>query len=264
MTTQVCDFSRSFVTFRLDFEKKPPKTVSHQPPYSLNNARIPIECRCRITDLQSGDVQTFVLGASCKTERVGVERHIWTEPNADFVPIFSETHFLNIKTFAQAGMEVDLYPPGSGKQSERQLGVIAEVFDSVRIDVSHCEGRLLECAKSIVNAVLENEPLVAETTLRTDRYSAVLEYPVKTINANEREGVYQTDTGPHLLPDLSVEPDQLLASMQLAFSAFNCADWTEFLVRVPTKIAEGINVYHYSQSIRLDCRNRIFSVETRV
>lgn len=260
MTTQVCDFSRSFVTFRLDFNTKPPATVSHQPPYSLNNARIPIECQCRITDRYSGEVQRFVLGASCKTERVGVERHIWTEPNADFAPIFSETHFLNIKTFAQAGMEVDLYPPGSGKQSERQLGVIAEVFDSVRIDIARCEGRLLECSKSIVNAVLDNEPLVAESTLTTDRYSAVLEYPVKTINANERDWVYQTDTGPHLFPDMSVEPKALLASMQLAYSAFNCPEWTEFLVRVPTEIAEGIRVYHYSRSVRLDCKNRIFRV----
>ncbi len=34
------DFSRSFLTFRIDTLKKPPQTVSQQPPYSLNNARI--------------------------------------------------------------------------------------------------------------------------------------------------------------------------------------------------------------------------------
>ncbi len=260
MPIQVCDFSRSFATFRLDFEKKPPATVSHQPPYSLNNARIPIESRCRITDRQSGNLQTFVLGASCKTERVGVERNVWTEPNADFTPIFSDDRFLNIKTFAQAGMQVDLFPPGSGKQSERQIGVIDEVFDSVRIDVATCDGERLDCAQTIVNAVLENKVLVAETTLKTDRYTAVLDFLVKTINANERDWIYQTDTGPHLFPDLSVEPDQLLESMQLAFSAFNCPDWTEFLVRAPTEITEGIQVYHYSRNVRFDCQNRIYCV----
>ncbi|MCA9077464.1 MAG: hypothetical protein KDA93_20725 [Planctomycetaceae bacterium] len=260
MSIKVCDFFRSFVTFRLDFEKKPPATVSHQPPFSLNNARIPLESRLQITEKPSGNVQTFVQGASCKTERVGVERDIWTEPNADFVPIFSEDRFLNIKTFAEAGMEVDLYPPGSGKQSERQVGVIDEVFDSVRIDISECEAELLDGAEAIVNAVLANDPLVAQTVWETERYRALLEYPVKTINASERHWVYQTDTGPHLYPDLSVEPDRLLDSLQLAFSAFNCPQWIEFLVREPTPITEGVKVYHYSRSVRVDCENSVLRV----
>ena len=44
------DFSRSFLTFRIDTLKKPPQTVSHQPPYSLNNARIQLDCVCDVTD----------------------------------------------------------------------------------------------------------------------------------------------------------------------------------------------------------------------
>ena len=92
MPHPVCDFSRSFLTFRLDFEKKAPATVSHRPPYSLNNARIQIECRCRLTDKRTGEMQTFVLGASCKTERVGVDHDIWTEPNADFALMMIPHH----------------------------------------------------------------------------------------------------------------------------------------------------------------------------
>ena len=37
----------------------------------------------------------------------------------------------------------------------------------------------------------------------------MVEYPVKTMNANERDMVYQTDTGPVLLPDLSAETEKL-------------------------------------------------------
>lgn len=257
MPEHVCDFFRSFVTFRLDFVKKPPATVSHQPPFNLNNARIPLESRLQVTEKSTGQAQTFVHGASCKTERVGVERDIWTEPNADFVPIFSEDRFLNIKTFAQAGMEVDLYPPGSGKQSERQMGVIDEVFDRVSIDVTECDAEPLDGSETIVNAVLANEPLVAQTIWETERYRALLEYPVKTINANERHWIYQTDTGPHLFPDLSVEPDRLLDALQLAFSAFNCFHWIEFIVREPTAITDGVSVYHYSRNLRVDCENRV-------
>src|SRR5689334_11134335 len=128
------DFSRSYLTFRIDTLKKPPKTVSHQPPFTLNNARVQIDCCCEIEDKLSGLIQDFVLGASCKTERVGVEQDIWLEPNADFVPIFSREEFMHLKTYDLADKGVMLYPPSLGVQSERQTVKVAEAFDSLRID----------------------------------------------------------------------------------------------------------------------------------
>ena len=81
------DFSCSFLTFRIDTLKKPPQTVSHKPPYSLNNARIQLDCVCDITEISTNVTQRFVMGVNCKTERVGVTSDIWLKPNADFVPI---------------------------------------------------------------------------------------------------------------------------------------------------------------------------------
>ena len=116
---QTIDFARSFLTFRIDTQSRPPQTVSHKPPFSLNNARIQVECRCVVTEIDTGWSETFVLGANCKTERVGVAREIWTEPNADFQPIYSGTRFLNLKTYARRGIGVELYPPGSGVYLQR-------------------------------------------------------------------------------------------------------------------------------------------------
>ncbi|MBG87835.1 MAG: hypothetical protein CMO80_13155 [Verrucomicrobiales bacterium] len=254
---EAIDFNRSFVTFRIDTEVRQPLTVSHKPPFSLNNARIPIECRCTISEKKSGAKQTFVLGASCKTERVGVEEDIWTQPNADYCPIFSEDRFLNLKTYARVGTEVDRYPPGSGTQSDRQSGRIEHTFDSVRIDITAVEGEALESAQEIVTAVLANQLLVAHTELENDRYHALIEYPVKTINANERDWIYQTDTGPVLFPDLSRDPTSLMSRLELAFAAFNNPKWIEFLLRVPTNVADGADVYHYSRSVRCDAHNQI-------
>jgi hypothetical protein len=251
------DFSRSFLTFRIDVLNKPPVTVSHKPPFTLNNARIPIDCRCEITDKQTGQAQEFVLGVNCKTERVGVEQDIWTEPNADFVPIFSREQYLHVKTFDQVGKQVMLYPPSLGVQPERQVGRVAESLDSLRIDLSYCEGEILGSADQIIAATLANQPLVARTQIEDDRYLAVLDYPIKTMNANDRDKIYQTDTGPVLLPDLSREPEELIGGFELAFSAFNAPHWIEFLVRAPTPIAEGISVYHYSRPVRFDAKNQI-------
>ena len=255
------DFNRSFFTFRIDTLVKPPLTVTHKPPFSLNNARIPIECRCVVTEKATDQSESFVLGASCKTERVGVEGDIWLEPNADFCPIFSDDRYLSLKTYAQVGTEMELYPPGSGSQSDRQGGLIDDTYDSVKIDLAECEGEVLESAQAIVEAVLANQNLVARTELENDRYHALIEHPVKTINANERDWIYQTDTGPVLFPDLTVEPDSIMNSLELAYSAFNCPDWIEFIVRRVTPTTSDVSVYHYSDAVRCDSRNQMLRID---
>jgi len=255
------DFHRSFFTFRIDTLVKQPLTVTHKPPFSLNNARIPIECRCVVTEKATDQSQAFVLGASCKTERVGVEGDIWLEPNADFCPIFSDDRYLSLKTYSQVGTTMELFPPGSGSQSDRQTGLIDETYDSVKIDMTECEGTPLDSAQEIVEAVLANQNLVARTELENDRYHALIEHPVKTINANERDWIYQTDTGPVLFPDLSVEPDAMLTSLELAYSAFNCPDWIEFIVRRVTPTTSDVSVYHYSDAVRCDSRNQVLRID---
>ena len=255
------DFHRSFFTFRIDTLVKQPLTVTHKPPFSLNNARIPIECRCVVTEKATDQSQSFVLGASCKTERVGVEEDIWLEPNADFCPIFSDDRYLSLKTYSQVGTTMELFPPGSGSQSDRQSGLIDDTYDSVKIDMTECEGTPLDSAQEIVEAVLANQNLVARTELENDRYHALIEHPVKTINANERDWIYQTDTGPVLFPDLSVEPGEMLTSLELAYSAFNCPDWIEFIVRRVTPTTSDVSVYHYSDAVRCDSRNQMLRID---
>lgn len=253
------DFSRSFVTFRIDALKRPPITASHEPPFSLNNARIQIECRCVITEGATGDAQSFVLGASCKTERVGVERDIWTEPNADFAPIFSDQHFMHLKTYAKCGTDVELYGQAA-LQTDRQSGSVTDAFDNARIDIVEHDAAELKTAREIVDATLANQILVARTTIETERYTAVIDYPIKTMNANERDWIYQTDTGPILYPDLTRDPKDLITGFELAFAAFNGPDWTEFIIRTPTPAAPEVDVYHYSRPARLNCRNQVFSI----
>lgn len=250
---ETIDFARSFITFRIDTLKKPPLTVSHKPPYSLNNARIQIDCRLEVVEKSSGSRQQFFLGANCKTERVGVDRDIWLTPNADFVPIFSADRFLTIKTYARIGLEqqVRFYTQGS-IQSDRQTGIVAEAFDNLRLNITTCAGELLETPKQVVDATLSNDRLTACTEFENARYQAVIEYPIKTMNANERANVYQTDTGPVLFPDLTRDWGRLIDGIDLAFSAFNCKSWIELIVRVPTEVASGTQVYHYDKSIRCD------------
>ena len=250
-------FRNSYFTFRVDSEKKPPKTVTQKVPYSLNNARIPIDASLSIKEKAGNFKENYVVGTSCKTEQVGVDQDIWHIPNADFIPILSSDTFMSIKTYEVANRGAVLYPPSLGEQPERQIVPIEETFDDVRIDLPRIEGQYLETPKEVVEAVLSNQPLNARTTIENERYTAILEYPIKTINANEKDWIYQPDTGPVLLPDLAQDPKGMLEGIQLAFAAFNTLEWVEFIVRVPTPVAPGILVNHYSESVRFDSMNEI-------
>jgi hypothetical protein len=249
---KVLEFARSSILFRIDLDTIAPKTLSHEPPYRMNNARVAVDGICRITDRATGHVATFVLGVDCKTERVGASADLFLDPNADFIPIFSDDAFMHVKTFAQAGTVSQSYPPASGEQPDRLVTPIAESFDRVHLDLVERDGELLAGARALVDAVLANDAIVGIHRLTTERYEAEIQYPVKTINANERDIVYQTDTGPILFPDLEREPADLLAGLELAFTAANAPDWAQLIVRTRTPVAPGVDVHHYSRSIRLD------------
>ncbi len=258
---QIIDFARSFFTFRVDALKKPPRTVTHKLPTTLNNARIQVDCSCEIRDRQTGAVLEFFAGASCKTERVNVPEDIWTQPNADFVPVVSRDQFLTIKTFDHAGRRVMLYPPELGEQPHRHIVPVEDAFDSLTFQIRRVEAHSLAGIDELIEAARSGQPLVAQTELVGQRYQARLQYPVKTLNFSERERYYQTDTGPVLLPDLSREPQDLLAGTDLAFAAFNTRDWTEFIVRDRIEVEGGASVYHYCRPVRRDAVNQLLRAD---
>jgi hypothetical protein len=259
----VLDFARSVILWRIDLDVLPPGTLSHRPPYPMNNSRIQIESRCRVLDRETGRTQTFVLGASCKTERVGADRDLFLEPNADFMPIISDDAFMHLKTFARRGTARAKFPPGGGDQPDRLRVPIKGNYVSMVLELIEREGEVLPDAQAICEATLANETMVATTTIRHGRYEATIEYPVKTMNANEREWVYQSDTGPVLFPDLDAPPEALHERLDTAFEAHNAPGWAQFIVRRPTTLADGIEVYHYDVSIRVDdVENVIYRVPT--
>jgi hypothetical protein len=249
---RLLEFARSTILFRIDLDVLPPRTLSHKPPFAMNNARIQIDSVCRITERDTGHVRTFVLGGDCKTERVGAERDLFLEPNADFIPIFSDEAFMHIKTFARAGTQAQAYPPGSGEQSDRLTATIADTFVDAHLDLVEREGERLVDGRAIVESILANDMIVGVHRLTTGRYDVEIEYPARTINANERDVVYQTDTGPILWPDLERDPADLLPGLELAFTAANAPDWAQIIVRRRTAIADGVEVYHYADSTRVE------------
>jgi hypothetical protein len=257
---QVCDFSRSFYVWEVDAASKPSPTVSHKPPFTVNRVRVPLECLCTIAE-SDGTLQEYVLGAACKSERVNVPRDMWTEPNADFHPVASATRYLRIKSWDRCGKGVLRFPPSLGTQPERQTGPASEAFTVHRIEIRRRPARALRTTKEIIAAVNDGRPLVAQSEYDLeDGRRVTLEYPIKTINVSERDGYYQVDTGPVLVPTANGRVDDPIETLRLAYVAHNAPDWCEFIVNVPTPLTPGIAVNHYSRPLGVAASNTLLEL----
>lgn len=259
----VIDFYRSFVTFRMDLLKTVPRTVSQKPPFTLNNSRFLLECRCRMKTAHSAEPVDYVLSRSCKAEQVHVKENIWHDPAADMCLVASAEHFLVLKSWDRNNRGVMLNPPSLGEQPERQVGLNSECFTELRIDIREVRGTLMSTTEQIVTAVLNNRCLVSQSEFTLpDGTTVLLEYPVNCVNASEREQFYQVDTGPVLIPDLTAFDGQHPISMlRMAFMAHNTLGCTELLMNVPTPLGQGISVNHYSQVVAVRAVNRMIAVD---
>ncbi|MHB0937896.1 MAG: hypothetical protein ACYDCO_04100 [Armatimonadota bacterium] len=256
----VCDFTHSFIRWRIDTLKKPVLTVSRPLPMTLNEVRAPLDCRTVVTEEATGCTREIALGVSCKGEQVWVERDVWHQPNPDMLMYADRDEFVVFKRWDRVDKGVMLFPPSLGPQPEKQPGDPREAFDMFDLDLQWQEGRNLETVEEIIVELASNRLVISQTEYRTGGCRVLLEYPVKTVNFSERERYYQVDTGPVLLPD-PADPLSLPAC-RLAYVAHNCPEWAEFIVNAHTPLTDEIKVNHYSQSERIEGTvNRMITVE---
>ena len=159
---EVCDFVRSFVRWRIDTQKKPAITVSRKPPMTLNNVRVPLECRLEIIDPQGRKAEYF-LNASCKSEQVWVQSDVWHQPNADMCVIASRNQFLVFKRWDKCNKGVMRYPETLGVQPERQLEPVEAAFDRFSIDLRMIKAQELKTTTEIIETLFSDRPVISRT-----------------------------------------------------------------------------------------------------
>jgi hypothetical protein len=230
------DFGRSFVTF---------VTRGRE-----NNARIQVEARCTLRDERAGTTEEFFLVASCKSEDTYAERSLFRVPNYDFCGIFSDQQYAIIRTHASAAEDAP------------DVGRVADRFERVYLQTQTLPGRPLLSNADVVAATLDGQPIVARTEIGDERgrFRCLLEYPVKTMNANDMRGVYQVDTGPVPFPDWDANVALAVGRFRLAYVAFNAPDHADFVLLAPTDIAPGAATAHYSEVVALGARNELVAL----
>lgn len=233
------DYSRSFVTFQVPG----------------NNARIQIESRCVLTHPE-GKPEQFLMFASCKSEDTYAPKNLFRDPNYDFSGIFGQDGYCIARIHACSDDE----QPDTGSIGGRFTGLIRHMCDTPNVTP-------LETKESVIKATLDNKVIIARTELQAHNgLTAMVEYPVKTMNVNPETTMFQVDTGPVPLYNFGSTNPDVIARFDWAYVAFNDFREADFVVQRPTPImCEGRQVAfttHYSEIRQCEhAVNTLFALE---
>jgi hypothetical protein len=112
---------------------------------------------------------------------------------------------------------------------------------------------------------LDHIPLVGQVEIGEGALQAVLEFPIKTMNANDIRDVYQVDTGPLAFPDFGANVDRHIERLSPAYVAYNAPDFAEFVVQqaLPIVVADGretTRVTHYTKPLGMPARTQVIGI----
>jgi len=220
-----------------------------------NTVRFWVESRMRFIDAKTNKIEDYYQCGACKSEYTFAEKDLFKEDNYDFIPVFGPEYGIIYRRKAY-------YTP-----DYKSCPLAENMWEGQNYKLKEPKSFLvLDSNEAIRKATNEALPIVAQTEIFNEDTGlrAIIEYPVKTMNINDAMDLYQTDTGPVLLPNLSKRCDKTVDSIDLAFAAFNVPHFTDFVIETATSINEkegkDVLVYHYSKIISLPAKNTLFAL----
>jgi len=218
-----------------------------------NEVRFWVESRTRIIDEETGQCKDYVQTGSCKSEDTFAAKNLFYQDNYDFLPIFGPDDgiIFRRKAHLTSGYKSCLLSTKMWNGQKYRLVEGQKITE-------------LKSNREIRETTYQFTPIVSQTEIwnQATKLRAIIECPVKTLNTNRERDLYQVDTGPIALPDLSQRYERFVDSIRLAFVAFNAPDFADFVIESPTLISETAEVLHYSQLLTLTAGNRLYAVES--
>ncbi len=222
---------------------------------AFNSVRFWVESRTTIYDREAGTSAVYYQCASCKSENTFGEKDLFYADNYDFLPILGEGNWLIFRR------------PAKLSPNYRTVRPVDQVWGEPRLILHDApEITLLDTFEKIRDATAAGLPIVTQTEVRNDETGlrAMIEYPVKTMNISLEKNMFQVDTGPIALPDLSKRFDPQIECLSLAFVAFNAPQFADFVVEQPTAVVEDgeekCKIYHFSSPFSIPANNTLFAL----
>lgn len=222
---------------------------------AFNAVRMWIESRTTILDPQAGTHTDYYQCGSCKSEHTFAPRDLFSEDNYDFLPIFGDDRVLVIRRRATV------------REPHRQIKRMDEMWGKPVVRLREPAVVIeLDTWEKVRDATAAGIPIVTQTELHNPDTGlrAIIECPCKTMNISHPKRMYQVDTGPVALPDLTRRYDPQIESLSLAFIAFNTADIAYFVADAPTPVPSAARavatIHHYSKLSNLPARNCVLAL----
>lgn len=248
MAQHVTDFSRSFVRWSVLADPSDTRAPGHMP--WGNSVRLQIDARCSIRN-PSGETTDFYLIAPCRKEWMYRDTGLLMDPGAEYRAIFCADRQVDVAMQARL-------------TGDRPLPDSTGGFIDLAFEIATRPAIELFTARAIVEASLRSDPIVVQTTIghQESGLTALLEYPVRTMNYHPERGRFQVDTGPLIFPDLTLTVDHPIDSCRLAHTVFNALDYAEFTCRpagdgIDAEL-EGTGLRRYRDLYRVTAAHRFF------
>ena len=193
---------------------------------AVNNVRILVDAACTLTDDATGKSETYYLIAPCRAENTHGDTKLISNPGYEFCGVWGPDE-KRIMRFAW-----------TSDRDNTQYEPKADTLEIRRFEKT----RSLEDAEAIFKATMESsEPMVSRTTIQGGRQglTAVLEYPVNTMNVVDGPMRFQVDTGPLIVPNFNIKAARPIECLEVGYVVYNRFDEAEFTVRKPVPIMDG-------------------------
>ena len=233
------DYGRSFISGTAPF----------------NCVRFWVESRTTIFDDEAGTAVDYYQCASCKSEHTFAEQDLFQGDNYDFLPILGDGYWLVFRR------------PARISPRYRTVSTTGELWGEPKMMLHNAVGVTeLDTFEKIRDATAAGLPIVTRTEISNHETGlrAVIECPTKTMNISLDKSMYQVDTGPIALPDLTKRFEPQIDCMSLAFIAFNAPHFADFVIEQPTPVVEDeqekCQVYHFSSPFSLPAKNVVLAL----
>lgn len=243
---EIYDFSRSFIHGKMP----------------ANSVRFWVESVTRIIDEADGTAEDYFQCGACKSENTFAETDLLKEDNYDFTPVFGPEFSVIFRRRAAASPEY------------RRVSQSSELWAGQTYRLREAGARRLDTNSEIRAATHDGAPLVSCTEVANPdrRLRAIIQCPIKTMNIHDGRDLYQVDTGPVVLPDLSRKPQRSADTLSLAFLVFNAPGFADFVIEDVTEVpavtggtgsapTATARIHHYSRIMSLPARNTLWALE---
>ena len=223
---------------------------------TVNAVRFWVESRTILYDDEAGTKLVIYQCGSCKSEHTFAETDLLKQDNYDFMPIYGGEDMLILRRHVDA------------RDSYREVRKVKEMWGEPNMRL-HYGKTVTELGtfEQIRDVTATDTPLAAQTEITNEETGlrCLMEYPVKTMNVSLDEELWQVDTGPIALPDLTRRFEPPVDSVRLAFAAFNVPHFCDFVIEQPTPVVRDEQevgmVYHYSNPVSFPAKNRVLAVK---